>query len=613
MTRRTLATLKILPPILILAAGLSGCHRQPVDPVDRGLRLITAEALLDDVEVLAGPDFSGRLAGDPGYEAAARWCARRFDRLGLAPGGDQGTYLQRLTIEYNQIQGTPALTITGPAGTEVEAVLGRDFTCRGFTGSGAFDAPVVFAGYGLSAPELGYDDYAGLDTSGKIVLVYKRLPTWQPDTLAWDPRLGTPRGRATIARRHGAAALLWFDVPRANDWAPQRGPIGSVLHGGGEYLTDMPHLEIGLDLADLLLGDVGASRHWQAMIDSSRNPHSHELAARAALSVQTLYDPARETCNVVAVLPGGDPELAAEALIIGAHLDHVGRQSPAVYYPGANDNASGVAAVLRLAEAFRNAGQPPRRSVVFVLFAGEESGLVGATHHAQNPLFAPEQTVAMFNFDCVACGDSIQIGGGLSTPELWQTARALDAEHTRRTVAATWPGGGADATPFFALGIPTLYWATTSGYAHLHAVTDTPETLNGPLFADLVRLAFRTAWAVADAPAASGPGAASGSTAARRPHPGLPSAAEAYMLGGMPPAGRILRDAAQDHAHDAPGLRQAADLRHRLSGHGPGCGRDRESDRAFASGPAGGPDASGRLAGATGHRSAPRRPARTSA
>ncbi len=488
---------------LLAAACLTACSRPPSDPLARGLRAITAEAMLADVEILAGPDFSGRLSGDPGYEAAARWCARRFDRLGLVPGGDNGTFLQRLTIEYNQIQGTPTLLVTGPDAEAVAAELGRDFTCRGFTGSGTVDAPVVFAGYGLSSPHLGYDDYGGLDVQGKVVLVYKRLPSWSPDTLSWDAWHGTPRGKAAIARQHGAAAILWFDAPREGDWAPHRGPIGSVMHGGGAYLPDMPHLEIDIALADRLLGRTGEAQRLQAAIDSLRSPRSRALASRATLSVQAFYDPARETCNVIAVLPGGDPVLKDEALIIGAHLDHVGRQSPDIYFPGANDNASGTAAVLRLAEAFRSAGQAPRRSVVFVLFAGEESGLVGSEFHAANPLFATDRTVAMFNFDCVACGDSIRIGGGESAPELWQIARALDAEGANRTVAATWPGGGADATPFFALGIPTLYWVTTSGYAHLHAVTDTPATLNGPLYADLVKLAFRTAWAVADAPAAA--------------------------------------------------------------------------------------------------------------
>jgi hypothetical protein len=498
--RRRLPAVTLLSLLGLTALCLPACKDTETDPVKRGLRVITAEAMLADVTVLAGPDFSGRLSGDPGYEAAARWCARRFDRLDLEPGGDDGTYLQRLTIEYNQIQGTPTLAVSGPDGATVQAALGRDFACRGFTGSGTVDAPVVFVGYGVSAPELGHDDYAGLDLTGKVALAFKRMPPWQPDSLQWNSWHGTPRGKATVAREHGAAALLWVDVPREGDWAPHRGPIGSVMHGGGEYLPDMPHLEIDLALADRLLGREGETSRLRAVIDSLRAPRSLVLQGRAALAVEAAYDPARETCNVVAVLPGRDPELKDEALVIGAHLDHVGRQSPDVYFPGANDNASGAAAVLRLAEAFQAAGQPPRRSVVFVLFAGEESGLVGATHHAQNPVFPPDRTVAMFNLDCVACGDSIRIGGGGSAPELWSLARTLDAAHTRRTVAATWQGGGADATPFFALGIPTLYWVTTNGYAHLHAVTDTPATLNGALYADLVRLAFRTAWAVADAP-----------------------------------------------------------------------------------------------------------------
>lgn len=498
----------------LLAIGLAACQQQPGDPVARGLDVITAEAMLGDVAILAGPDFSGRLSGDPGYEAAARWAVRRFDRLRLEPGGDDGTYLQRLPIEFNQIQGTPTLRVTGFDGAVYDAVLGRDFACRGFTGSGAVDAEVVFAGYGLSAPEHGYDDYADIDVNGKIALVFKRLPRWTPDSLAWDPWHGTPRGKATVARQHGAAALLWFDVPREGDWAPHRGPIGSVAHGDGEYLPDMPHLELDLALAERLLGGDGAAPRLQAAIDSSRSPFSHQTPGRAALAVQSIYDPARETCNVVAVLRGSDPELNGEALLLGAHLDHVGRQSPTVYFPGANDNASGAAAVLRLAEAFQAAGRAPRRSVVFALFAGEESGLVGSSFHADRPVFPLADTIAMFNFDCVACGDSIRIGGGESAPALWNRARALDAACNRRTVAATWKGGGADAQPFHERGVPTLYWVTTNGYAHLHAVTDTPETLNGHLYADLVRLAFRTAWELADAPPAPAPDTAAAGDAA---------------------------------------------------------------------------------------------------
>jgi hypothetical protein len=487
--------------LALLAVLPAACHRQAGGPTPHGVEAITADALMDDVAILAGPEFSGRLSGSPGYAAAARWAAHRFDRLGLEPGGDDGDFLQRLPIEYNAIEGEPWLRVTLPDGEVIDADLGTDFTCRGFTGSGTVQGPVVFAGYGLSAPERGYDDYADLDVAGKIVLIIKPNPSWQPDSLGWDWASSTPRAKARTARDHGALAMLWFAVPAAPD-ERHRGPIASVLHGPGEHLADMPQFELDGQLADRILGGAGEARRRQAAIDSLQAPRSALLASKVALSVTARHDPVRETCNVVAVLPGSDPELRDEALIIGAHLDHVGRQSPDVYFPGANDNASGAAAVLRLAEAFRSAGEAPRRSLVFVLFAGEESGLVGARFHAEHPLYPVDRTVAMFNLDCVAHGDSIRIGGGESAPDLWNLARAIDATHARRTVGNTWHGGGADATPFFEAGIPTLYWVTTNSYTHLHAVSDVPATLDRDLYEDLVRLAFRTARAVADAPGA---------------------------------------------------------------------------------------------------------------
>jgi Zn-dependent M28 family amino/carboxypeptidase len=134
---------------------------------------------------------------------------------------------------------------------------------------------------------------------------------------------------------------------------------------------------------------------------------------------------------------------------------------------------------------------------VFVLFSSEESGLEGAKHHVANPVLPLKDTVAMFNLDCVACGDSIQVGSGKTSPELWERARALDAANDACMVARTWGDGGADATPFHEAGVKTLYWVTTNSYLYLHNPGDLPATLNAPLYEKLVRLCFRTAWDVA--------------------------------------------------------------------------------------------------------------------
>ncbi len=493
----------LLLSLLIATAAAAADLPAPAE----GLAVISETVLLADVEHLAGPALDGRVAGSEGYWQAARWAADRFAALGLQPGGDDG-YFQRLTCEYNEFLAAPRLRIATDGSEFRECVLGPDFLARGFSGSGEVNAEVVFVGYGLSAPERGYDDYAGLDVAGKVILCFKRNPSWQPDGEPWPWESSTPRGKSAAAAAHGAVALLWFDLPAPGETVG-RPPIASVMHGPGPHPAGFPQLEISEAVADQLLGGAGEARRLRDLVDGDTTPRSRPLAARVDLAVQAAYDPARATCNVVGILPGRDPRLRDQTLLIGAHLDHVGRQSPAVYFPGANDNASGAAAVLRLAEAFTSTADGPARTVVFALFSGEEAGLEGARFHASAPARPLPDTVAMFNLDCVACGDSIKVGSGESSPELWALARRLDAENAGLMVASTWAGGGADATPFHEAGVKTLYWVTTNSYPHLHVASDRPETLNGPLYAELVRLAFRTAWAVADD---DGPGGGSTGT-----------------------------------------------------------------------------------------------------
>jgi hypothetical protein len=463
---------------------------------EAGLAVITADKLLADVAHLADPALDGRLAGSPGYVTAARWAAERFKSLGLEPGGEDG-YLQWFDIEYNAFTATPTLAVAGADGAFEDCAIGADFTARGFSGSGDLSSSVAFVGYGLSQPDRGYDDYAGLDVTGKVVLCFKPNPSWAPgDSTTWAPGSQTPRQKSLVAQAHGAIGLLWFET--AAPGKPARAPIGSVLHGPGVMPVHFPQLEISEAVAEKLLGGgAGEAARLRGLIDQATKPHSRALEATAKVSVYADYSAKHPTCNVVGVLRGSDPQLAAQALVIGGHLDHVGRQGPGLYFPGANDNASGASAVLRLAEAFARAGVKPARTVVFVLFSSEESGLEGAKWHAAHPFLPMKDTAAMFNLDCVACGDSIQVGSGKTSPELWARARALDEAGDKFMVTRTWADGGADAAPFHQAGVKTLYWVTTNSYPHLHAPADQPETLNGPLYEKLVRLCFRTAWEVA--------------------------------------------------------------------------------------------------------------------
>ncbi len=458
-----------------------------VDPVDS----IRAKELLADVSVLSSERLAGRLSGTAGYDSACAWAAARFAALGARPGGDGGGWLQRFTTEVNVIDGARLAVLCDGQLTR-EGVPGEDFICRGFTGAGEVVAPVVFAGYGLSLPDQGWDDYADLDVEGKAVLVFKQPPAWRPPRGDWsEAHLPRPKAAAAVAR--GAVALLMVSL---SDSVQGGQPIGSVMHGPGPQVA-IPQLHIGRAFAGELLAGGGASLdELRRLIDAERRPASRPLTRAVAISVKSSYAEAATTANVVALWPGRDAQLAGEAVIVGAHLDHVGMQGE-LLFPGANDNASGVAALLAVARAFA-VGGPARRTVVFALFAGEEQGLIGARQLAARPPVPLEDVVAMINLDCVAQGDSIQLGGGTTSPRLWALARALDEKGARRTVARTWGGGGADATPFHEAGVPTLYFAATNGYRHLHRPTDTVETLDGSLHEEVARLVYRTARVVAE-------------------------------------------------------------------------------------------------------------------
>lgn len=371
--------------------------------------------------------------------------------------------------------------------------LGLDFTFRGFTGAGDVFAGIVFAGYGISLPDAGYDDFFDIDVSNKIVIVFRGNPGWKLDGTPWPGIY--PREKSMVAFKHGAAAIMFVSAPGERVTMPE--VIGSVMHGPGKQLRDFPQLVISRDLANRILSGSGYTLETlHETIESQHQPASLVLNAKAKIKVRTEYKPEVQTVNIVGHIEGNDPVLKNEYLIIGAHLDHVGQQCEEIYFPGANDNASGSAAVLEIATAFLKSQVNQARSIIFVLFASEEQGLQGAEHFVTKTQIPHDKIVAMLNFDCIAHGDSIQIGNGYSSPDLWKLAKQLDVENLM--VDLTWGGGGADLTPFYHAGIPGLYFVSTNSYTHLHAVSDTPETLNRHLFQSIASLGLRVAWRIAN-------------------------------------------------------------------------------------------------------------------
>lgn len=451
--------------------------------------LVNTAGLMATVRILSSEEMAGRLPGHAGYDLAGRFMAAGFGQYGLKPAGDEG-YYQHLNVEYNAVLPPCSFRIHTSEGETIFPELARDYVFRGFTGKGDLSAQVVFAGFGISTA--GYDDYAGIDVQGKILLVFRSNPAWKPAEGIWPGAL--PREKANVAFRQGAAGILFVTPPGERSDFPE--VIGSVLHGPGKQLTDFPQVVVSRALADRMLAGSGLTLETVlSMISETRQPASQALNVAADITVNAEYQAEANTYNLVGMIEGSDPELRDEYIVICAHLDHVGAQCGAIYFPGANDNASGSAAVLEIARVFSLCEPKPSRTMLFVLFASEEQGLQGAEHFVANCPVPHEKIKAILNFDCIAHGDSIQLGNGNSAPELWSLARTLDREHL--VIEKTWGGGGADLSPFHNAGIPGLYFVSTFSYTHLHSLTDTPETLNPELFTAITRLGFRTAWELA--------------------------------------------------------------------------------------------------------------------
>ena len=446
--------------------------------------------LINTVEYLSSPDLDGRASGSKGYRLAADYITQKYIEYGLEPvvpvQGDT-IYKQYFDIEHNQIVIPSDFALVDSGEIVKRYILNEDYLFRGFTGSGDLIAPVIFCGYGISDPEHGYDDYADVDVKNKIVLLFKGIPKWEKENADWK-KYNFPRVKTRIAFEHGAVGVLF--VSHTDAWLP--GIYGSVYHGPGPYFATMPQLHISHETGDdLFRNNAHTLKQVQALIDSTHSPFSLNLQSAVRITSNTVHSNKEKTCNVIGMLPGNDPKFRNEYIVVGAHLDHVGRQSRRVYFPGANDNASGIACMLEIANKLKSKQHKMKRSVIFIAFAGEESGLEGSTFFVDNPIIDPHKIKAMINFDCVGRGDSICVHGKKNSPDLYKIVEKHGNE-CRYFSHKSGHGGGADAQAFFNANIPTLYFVTKNGYHHLHKTSDTVATIDASLMLSVTDLAYKS-------------------------------------------------------------------------------------------------------------------------
>jgi len=533
MRKQTLST-----ALWVLAAGAVHAEAPKLAAVTAaqapGFERIREADLRADLTFIASDALQGRMSLQPGDDASVAWIAAEFAKAGLKPAAidakGQPSYLQSVPlIEYRSNPVASALTLR--LGTSEQSWKAPDII-GGFRDDVDLTAPLAFAGFGITAPGLGYDDYKGLAVAGKVVLVFEHEPQENDPHSRFggtgNTRYATNRVKALNAQAHGALALLVVAEPnrkhpsnlervnRIGGSAKRVPPLpGQALVGDELHI---PVLTVSDAVAAQLLANAGLTpQALQAAIDKDLTPQSRPLAnTTVSLHLENTARARGVSANVVALLPGSDPTLGAETVIISAHHDHDGSNGPEIWH-GADDNGSGTVGVVALARAFAENPAKPKRSILFCVFAAEERGLLGSYYMAMHPLRALATTRAMINFDMIGRNEApsdqttglieipadttnrLNLIGASYSPDFDRTVRAanrsigLDLDDRFDHENALNVFFRSDQFPFVLKDVPAM-WFNTGFHPDYHHTTDTADKINYGKMTKIVRLAYLSAW-----------------------------------------------------------------------------------------------------------------------
>ena len=475
------------------------------------LDVITPDALLAHIKILASDEFEGRAPGSKGEELSTKYIADQFRAIGLKPGNPDGTYIQEVPLAG--IKSDPRMQFVVNGKPPMDLKFADDFVASSARLQNEIkidNSDIVFVGYGVVAPEYGWDDYKGVDVRGKTILMLINDPAVPDpkdpsklDEKMFKGKAMTYYGRWTykyeIAAQKGAAAaiIIHETVPAAYPWQVVKSSWSKE-----NFELDNPDKNMGavpvrawitLDVAKKLLADCGQDFDALKKAAVSKDFRPVQLVPRfrkemipvtANIDIkQTLRS--FKSHNVIGKFEGADPTLKDEYIIYTAHWDHLGHHPELQgdqIFNGAVDNASGDAAVIALASAFPQAGSPPRRSILFMCTTAEEAGLLGAKWYAEHPLYPLEKTLADINIDSMnvwgKARDIEDVSYGFSTMD--DALAAAAQRQGRKAIPNSRPEKGAiyraDNFEFSKAGVPSLYIGKGE---HLMS---RPE--NGPLRSD---------------------------------------------------------------------------------------------------------------------------------
>jgi hypothetical protein len=505
-------TISVFCLLLLLSAGTLTSGN-----LKKGLKQITPELLEQHINYLASDSLKGRNTPSPGLDQAAGYIVGQLSSMGIQKVND--SWFQNMPLITKNLNPDMCLFSLSKGEATKTFALKTDYIPFEMTADTMVKSAVVFAGYGITAPEYNYDDYKGLDVSGKIVLIMKHEPGEKDSTSLFNGKTDTKHSfisaKVENAMKHGAIGLLVVTDPLNHMLLS---PQGYPWPGLSKFLPQdnlpvelyaqenrIPVVQIGENVVKFLLGSLDSLKNIQKKIDSTHSPSSFPLV-QTTCDVSTRLKVTRYTAkNVIGILEGEDPELKKEYVFIGGHYDHVGymknhKAGEDYIYNGADDNASGTAGVLAIAKAFVSMKTKPQRSIVFILFAGEELGLYGSKYYCDHPLVSMEKTVAMLNLDMISRNgsDTLQLDGLKQNPDMAE----IISKEAKKMKFINIEGSEdlfsrSDHYNFFKKGVSAM--DITSGlHADYHTVRDNPDSVDPAKAARISVLTFKTAWIMAN-------------------------------------------------------------------------------------------------------------------
>jgi len=451
---------------------------------------IQSEEMMSWLQKLCSPEFNGRLTGTPEFMSSAGWVAGKFKEWGIKPGGDNGDYFQNFNFPYTELNnsGSLSLNLLQADGSIIKKnyTYPNEYYPGMNSGNGEVTAEVVYVGYGVSAPELNYDDYNGIDVKGKIVLVNRDVPYTDPKNPEYKKWVAYCYHQYKLenAVKHGATGFLYIDGIAANPNITYD-PSIIVCGIGNEPLND---IFAGLKMTNKDLTDK---------MKKTMKPASFKTGKNITIKASTTRHPEGKGCNVIGIIEGSDPVLKNEVIIIGGHLDAVGNAGKVVN--GALDNGSGIIDIMGAAKALAQSGISLKRSIMFICLGGEENGLLGSKLYVSKPVFSKEKTITYINLDMVGNGTGFSVNAGSTYKDLLNYFIQANTKYVHREMHTSAPVPGefygrprSDGAVFGTAGFRTMEIGTTGWYkkVYYHLPGDDPDAVTIDIMEDVSKMIY---------------------------------------------------------------------------------------------------------------------------